>query len=912
MDKSKYLRLTAALIVFIMTIGISNQMIAQQNIYINTNTTWSTNQTLTGNLFIKNGATLTVSSGVTVTMPLNGYILVEEDCKLIANNATFTSNCTSWFGIYAKGYGNNYDQLYFKNTNGEKQPEIILTNCTVEKMQYGINNAWGLGNPNITSGGVLKLKGCTFNKNKLSVRFYHYTHERKFVNPDPNKKYFARELSYIYDCNFNEQNYWPNPIGVFIREIVDLRIFGCNFTSTNGTMIGIESHLATFNVNDYYVNQPFNPTLVSSAEFHNCTIGVFAVNSNASQGKVVIRDAAFTNNKYAISAQNADNIEIYSNSISIQQDATPIKKVGIYLEHCATFAVENNTVTATGYNGNFPTKTWGIVANNCGGNNNKFYRNTVSNCAYNIVGEQSNRLGSESQSGLQFICNNLSQTNAVGTDNTYYMAALVDVSHRNDPDYGINEWQAGGELDFNSTQFAPSSAAHNTIPNRNLPAGSKFDFYNEHVRLPMDIHYKDPVTNTLPLQQLDDDPSTIINDYYGDYIWVTDAFQTYSTTCPNTVPSLFPTPTELNDKKQEYQAVKAPYGPLKGTFDSYVNNGDHQFMLDQVNNMNSSNYVTVYYYLMNNHPSTDVIAIAVGNDVLPSYMCTDVLVTNSYGIKSQLVRDALAGRQNQLSSTQMAAINSAAQNQSQYESYLLELASLRTQINSLGSEIYNYYFNSDTDIVEIDEVISTLEDNDNFYSYVSLMMYYFESHDNSSAEENYNNAMNAEEVSYLETSTLDRLYTILWKVYDVLGGDYSQLSQADINILESIAESDAKAGGIAKSILITEFSYNYDPLLMEATQSSPRLAKTDTKCKQTIYQVKIVPNPAKDYIGIIISEDFNYPLHLQIYDISGKLVMEKQIEKLNTIPVDRLTTGQYQLKLRDANNKEFVQKLIIK
>ncbi len=896
MNKNKYIKLTIAFLSIFLSISAFGLDITQ-------NTTWTTNQTLTGNLYIKYGATLTISSGVTVVLPLNGYILVEEDAKLIANGATFTTNCTSWFGMYTKGYGNNYDQLYFKNPNGERQPEIILTNCTVEKMQYGINNAWGLGNPNITSGGVLKLKGCTFIKNYISVRFYHYTHMRQ--------SNIARELSYIYDCDFNEQNYWPSPIGIFMRQIIGLRIYGCNFTSTNGMMIGIESHLAGFSVNDYYVNQPFNPSFVSAAEFHNCNIGILAINSNASYGKLVIRDATFTNNKYAISARNTDNIEVFSNTINIQQDANPSKKAGIYFETCSSFLVEGNTVTASGYNGAFPLKTWGIVANNCGANNNKIYRNTVTNCAYNIAGEGSNRGGNTSQSGLQFICNNLTQTNSIGTDNTLYMAALVEPAFRTDPDYGINEWQAGGEVKTDGS-IAYSSAAHNVIPNRSLPSGSKNDFYNEAICLPFNILYMDPVTNTLPLEQLDDDPSTSINDFYGDYITVMDAPSTYSTTCPNTVPSLFPTPNDLNILHQQFKAVYVPYGPLKSTFASYVNNGDHQFMLNQVNNMNSSNYVTVYYYLMNNHPSTDVIAIAVGNDVLPSYMCTDVLVTNSYGIKSQWVRDALAGRQNQLTSTQMASINSAAQNQSQYESYLLELAALRTQINSIGSEIYNYYFNSDTDIVEIDAVINTLENNENFYSYLSLMMYYFESDNNSLAEKNYNNALNAEEASSTEKAGLDRLFPILWTVYDDLGGDFSQLSQADINELESIAESDTKAGGIAKSILTIEFGYTYDPVLMEATQSSPRLAKTNTKDRQTISSVKILPNPAKDYIGIIISEDYSYPLHLQIYDISGKLVMDKQIEKLNTISINQLNTGVYHLKLKDANNKEFAQKLIIK
>jgi len=40
--------------------------------------------------------------------------------------------------------------------------------------------------------------------------------------------------------------------------------------------------------------------------------------------------------------------------------------------------------------------------------------------------------------------------------------------------------------------------------------------------------------------------------------------------------------------------------------------------------------------------------------------------------------------------------------------------------------------------------------------------------------------------------------------------------------------------------------------------------------------------------------------------------MDKQIEKLNTISIDQLNTGIYHLKLKDANNKVFTQKLMIK
>ncbi len=492
------------------------------------------------------------------------------------------------------------------------------------------------------------------------------------------------------------------------------------------------------------------------------------------------------------------------------------------------------------------------------------------------------------------------------------MAALVSVDYRTDPIYGINDWQAGGAYDNSTNQYIPNSSAYNFIPNRALSAGSKHDFYNEHIRTPFDIHYIDPKYLTQPIQQLDE--SNTSNNHYGDYIWVTDEqfYVNSSNQCPSTVPSQFPTPTTLTDLSDQLQAVHIAYGPLKATFAAYENNGDHQFMLDQVNGMDNTNYTIVYYYLMNNHPSTDVIAIAVGNDVMPNYMCTDVLTTNSYGIKSQLVRDALAGRQNQLTAAQMASVYNAAQSQSQYESYLLELSNLRTQINTLSIAKLNYYYNSDSLEVDMDEVINTLTDNENFYSNVSLMLYYFENGDIAMAEKNYSLAMNAEEVSDLETNSLDILFNILLPVYEKYKGDFSKLDKRDIDQLESLSKDGSKSGGIAKSILMSEFEFEFDPILLKATQNSARMAQIETKELNTMAEMKIMPNPANDFIGITITEDYEFPLQLNIYDISGKLVMQKHIDNLNTIMLDKLPTGLYQAVITDANQKSFKQKLIIK
>lgn len=876
----------------VLLVAISTQLLSQT--YITSNTTWNTNQGGLGDIYIQNGATLTINSGVTLTMEPNSHIYVFPESKLTANGATITSLLPkSWHGIYAAGLGSNYDQLYFLNPNNEKQPEISLTNCTINNMTEGIQNAL-----NGNSGGIIKLLRCQFNGCTIGVRFYEYIHHR-------NTSTIARDLSYIRNSTFNNTQ-GSQSIGVALKKVMGVKIEGNSF---NNNYTAIYGEYATFYVNNYYSGSYYNQTFVSPAIFNSCVYGVRTLGSNALTGKVIVKNASFVSNYRSISALNSNNLEVYSNTITLQQISTYPQIVGIYLENCPSFYLENNNVSATGYNNSFPINTWGIVAHNSGGNNNKFYRNTVSNCEYNIVGQESNR-GAVGMSGLQFICNNLSQTSAIGTDNTYYMAALT--TQPNNPLHGINDWQVGGAFNNSLNQFDFSSSAYNEIPNRSLPTGSKYDFLNEHIRLPYDIHYKNPF-NKYPLSQVLESNTFIPTyNYYGDYIWVIDEANSFSNQCPNTVPLPFPTSTQYYDVSDLLITTESSYSSLKSIFESYENNGDHQFMLNQVNGMNIYNFTIVYYYLMNYHPSTDVIAIAVGNDILPNYMCADILITNSYGIKSQLVRDMLNNRQNPLTTLQMASIITASQSQSQYESYYLELATLRTQINSLSMEKTNYFYNTESEEIDVDGVINSLIDNNNFYSSVSLMLYYFETGNMTFAEEAYNDALNMEETSTEEYNGLENLFNVLFQLYNEFSGDFSQLDQSRIDELKRLASSDNRCSGIAKALLISEFEFDFDPILLTATPNLQRIGKPKEVSKPQSSSMQIVPNPSSDFIGIIIDENYSYPLQLLVYDITGKIIINKTIDNINTILLDGLKSGFYHAEIRDANQKSFKQKLIIK
>ena len=888
MYKSKQNMLVSLILIFSMTIGINSTISAQT--YISHNTTWSTNQSGLGDIYIENGATLKITSGVTVSMGQNTRIYVNSGAKLDARGATIeTPQGLMWRGICSIGLGSDFDQLGQFNIDYKMQPVIQLLRCILNNMQEGVSNAF-----NGHSGGILRIRDCEFNNCNIAIRFDQYKHYRQ-------PGVLTRDLSFVRACTFNHAINMQH-IPIVLKEVVGVRIIGNTF---NNSYIGIFASKAGFTVKDYYSGLPSN-NLIAKTRFNNCQTGIKIVNDPNLLNKVVIRDAVFTNVSRSIQALGSDNIEIYSNTIKLDQG------FGIYLENCATFNVEDNNISTMDPLTS-PVGIRGIIIHNCGSNNNRIYNNTVSNCNYNIVGQEHNR-GLDSQSGLQFICNNLDQTSAIsttGTDNSYYMAALT--TQPNNPIHGINEWQLGGAV-FDDGSTIDISSAYNVIPDRSLTDGDENDFYNEHYRAGFDIAYKNPYMKYPLSQVLESNISDATYDYYSENIWVTEESDGYSNQCPNTVPSQLPTLTTLNDISNQLQAVHIAYTQLLPIIGNYVNNGDYDFMLNQVNNINNSNFTMVYFYLMNNHPSTDIIAKAVANDILPNYMCADILVTNSYGIKSQLVRDALANRQNQLTASQMSSIKTAANSTSQYESYQMQLASLRTQINTLSTAKYNYYFNVDSDVIEVDNVINTLNENKNFYSYVSLMMYYFDLGDLESAMNYYEGALNIKEASDLEKKDLNVLFEILMNVYEGLGGDFAQLDEENISVLEKLSDTESKSGGIAKSILINEFKYDFKPILLSANKkSSMRLAKPiNENSNSLVNQMQIIPNPAENFIGISITEDYSFPLNLQIYDITGKLVKQQQLNSLSTIMIDDLKSGVYQVNIIDVNQKRFTQKLIIK
>jgi PKD repeat protein len=70
---------------------------------------------------------------------------------------------------------------------------------------------------------------------------------------------------------------------------------------------------------------------------------------------------------------------------------------------------------------------------------------------------------------------------------------------------------------------------------------------------------------------------------------------------------------------------------------------------------------------------------------------------------------------------------------------------------------------------------------------------------------------------------------------------------------------------------------------------------------------KIYPNPAKNYLTV----ETEQPVQVQIYSITGTLLLQQKINATSVIPINRLQPGVYILKITDANRQMGNYRLVV-
>ena len=361
------------------------------------NETWNTPRDVTENVYIMQGATLTITSEIRFSS--TSMIIVEYQGKLQVNGGILTNLDANqlWEGILLLG-----DPSSPQTLNPRTQGIVSLEDALIANAECGIKVGATIKEttPNgiviyslVPSGGIVIAENTQFLNNRQSINFDEYIY-RNGNNETDNRSCFT-ECSFIVDANafFNIQD---DESQVSLFGVRGVGFKGCIFSNTqsgyNG--IGIYANTAGFRINDYwlpiiYIGQP--PYYPTQTQFSGYRIAIDIKNSGSKAINIV--NTAFSDNGVGVYATLVNNLRIET---SLFNDNT---RYGVLLMNSTNYVIENNQ---------FNNIDVGISIKGDVPDNNVIRYNTFTNLcrACSVDGDQQQG-GSNSNlsTGLQFQCN---------------------------------------------------------------------------------------------------------------------------------------------------------------------------------------------------------------------------------------------------------------------------------------------------------------------------------------------------------------------------------------------------------------------------------------------------------------------------------------------------------------------------
>lgn len=331
---------------------------------------------------------------VVINMAVGTVINVEENAKLIVDDATITNECgTLWGGIAVHG-----NDLLDQNDISNQGYVELRNHATIENAQTGIGTGvfWFSGGeyyPNIAccGGGIIKADYAIFRNNRKSVSFMKYGFDNisYFKHCDFIADAYLAEGHYL-DANGNKMG---QPEFVTAWDVIDVL-----FENNTFSQVGSSTYPAIGNFGQAFGT--FDASLkINYNTFNNLFSGIHMENSPLSNHVPDITYNTMNNMHSGIYvASTRWKHPIHHNTINLnfvpyQLGNTYNYAFGIYYDHCQGFDIQDNTINYNPALGSaYPDVdlTWGILIHNSGLNttnylSSKVRRNTINDIKYGIT-----------------------------------------------------------------------------------------------------------------------------------------------------------------------------------------------------------------------------------------------------------------------------------------------------------------------------------------------------------------------------------------------------------------------------------------------------------------------------------------------------------------------------------------------
>ncbi len=827
---------------------------ANQN--ITSNTTWNTDQLKAGNVYIKQGAKLTISNCKIQFAP-GKKLIVEQGAELIIQNATLDSRCAElWGGIEVWG-NSNLNQSYtnqgaVRTYTGTKIKNAI---CGIRALKYTDEPVVNTG------GGIVIAQNTEFINNKVGISIPYYS---RFSNGN-----LIKNCKFIITDNIKQN--MGSVQGIYLAVNTSISITDNEFLFENSNE---NLQLNSIAIKNFGGSAIINKTARGNT-FNAWGYGVYA-SSLFGADHLSIKENNFIDCNTGVYISGQSNSEIVLNDFDIpNMETNSTHHAGLYLDNCYDFTVEENTFHSRFRPGNPVGEPIGLVINNSGAHINEVYKNDFERLKYAILAQKQNR--ASNGDGLTFKCNTFNLSG--------YDISVVDPVNYT----GIGQYQGSGDT-------VPTAPAGNQFSYTG-PTGTPTDINNEEQQIIYYYHNENNYDKLKPKFYINTTPLHNVQDWDID------------TCCPSNY-------TNSGGGLEEAKSRMASFGESSESLGlilaSLEDGGNTAALQSEVDNSTPPETMEVYTELMTTSPylSDTVVESAIYKEnVLPNAMIRDVMVANPQSAKNNELLTAVEDRANPMPEYMKAQILQGKSIIGAMEQLMAEHSHHKQIYNQAFKQCVSFYLNDTINTeTNMDSLISLLNREHRLEAKYKLVALNLQEGNHNEAQllmDNIENQFNLTSNQLAEYNHLQDYLSISsqWQENDF---DFNNLTENQLSELDNL---EFNANGLAKvyarNIRLELGASNYkEPYILPDVNKSTQAQLEEEKIMESLedfHYIKLFPNPAKNYI--IVEYQLENKLEsamLQISHISGKILKEipiNEFQNQETIDIRELKSGNYIISL---------------
>lgn len=846
-----------------------------QDIEINQNTMWNYTKTISTNVIVKQGATLTVTSYI--LMKNNTKIIVEPGAKLIVDGGTITNACDEkWAGIEVWG-----DET--KTQTEQFQGKLEMYNATISHAHEAVQ-LWKPGDYSKT-GGIIYAENSTFLNNRRAVSFLSYQNLHPVFGIESDYNATFKRCSFVNDESYIDDNSFYSFVSLWNVRGVKFR--ACEFDAGGRSQSAILSVDAGFKVESICdgVIGPNGclPQDLERCEFLGFDKAISTQNSiTANLYPINIQHAYFYNNNYGVWAYGLENVlNIKTSEFYIGNNGESKEKYlcnsfsgrGIHIQASSGFFIENNEFNKMP-DANASDDIIGIVAMSNPSNHDIIYKNTFNDLKIGNKAVDNNRHPTQSPLvGIEYQCNE--------NYNNYYsdfevVGALLD--SRINPDLGHGSLSARNKFSTNVLWHW-----------RNM--GLEQEDYYLHTSELGTIY--EPSTNKIETTPnipnlFNKKVATINNECPDD-----DGIQIERTTL---------TPEEQNDIELEFAVASNEYDAVESIYNDLKDGGNTETTSLTIETAQPEDTWELRDNLLGKSPYLSRIVLekaANKTEVLPNSVLLDILAANPDELKKNNFISFLENKEEPLPSYMIDILRELSAGTT-YKTALLNQMALqkRKQIIAAKKMINSLINEEEQDMAAIKTWLGSIKTINTDVQLASIFI-------NEEAYTNANNLLDLIPNLYnLDAEALnlyqdDKYILSLKMALQQQNRNIMQLNNNEITQLEVIAENpNGMARASARVILESFYGYNdYCDCLNENETKITSENVNDDEYNNTPVSIIANPNPAIHYV------EFSYKLSeidtegiIIITDINGKqikLINVNNNKGIEAWDIRSIPTGSY-------------------